>query len=222
VTRAGRRTAHEPPYDVSLPTLTAFASDALEPHGDYDAVQFVDCDFSKQSANNAKFLDCHLAQCRADGLLLRRARFVECLVTDLAAVGVDLAESVWRDSMLVGGRVGAMTAHAAQFARVRVRGGKYDFVNLRGATLQDVVFEGCLLGEVDAADASLTNVTFVDCRVDDLNVSNATLENVDLRGASLKVLHGLQNLRGAMVSNAQLLDLAPLLADHLGIAVSDD
>lgn len=196
--------------------------DTLEPHGDYDAVDFADCDFSEQVANNAKFLDCRLVRCRADGLLLRRARFVECLVTDLAAVGIDLSESVWRDSELAGGRVGAMTAHTARFTRVRVSGGKYDFVNLRGATLQDVVFEGCLLGEVDAADSTLTNVTFIDCKVDDLNVNNATLDRVDLRGASLRALSGLQSLRGAVVTTAQLLDLAPLLADHLGIVVSDE
>jgi uncharacterized protein YjbI with pentapeptide repeats len=105
--------------------------------------------------------------------------------------------------------------------RVRFRGVKLDFLNLRGATLQDVVFEDCLLGEVDVADASLTDVDFTG-RVDSLSVRNATLARVDLSGATLQTLSGLDHLRGAIISAAQLLDLAPLLADHLGIAVRDD
>jgi uncharacterized protein YjbI with pentapeptide repeats len=99
---------------------------------------------------------------------------------------------------------------------------KLDFLNLRGATLQDVVFQDCLLGEVDVTDAGLTDVDFGGSRVDSLTVRNATLARVDLSGATLQTLSGLDHLRGAIVSAAQLLDLAPLLADHLGIVVRDD
>ena len=153
---------------------------------------------------------------------MRRARFVETLVADLKAVTVDLAESIWRDSMLTGGRLGVAAAPGAQLTRVRLRGVKVDFLNLRGATLQDVVFEDCAFGEVDVSDASLTDVEFPGSRVDALVVRGATLSQVDLSGATLQALSGLDNLRGAIVSAAQLLDLAPLLADHLGIAVRDD
>ena len=86
--------------------------------------------------------------------MLRRARFVETLVADLKAATVDLAESVWRDSMLTGGRLGVAAAPSAKLTRVRFRGVKLDFLNLRGATLQDVVFEDCVLGEVDVSEAS--------------------------------------------------------------------
>jgi uncharacterized protein YjbI with pentapeptide repeats len=99
---------------------------------------------------------------------------------------------------------------------------KLDFLNLRGATLQDVVFQDCVLGEVDATDARLTDVDFPGCRLDSFGVRNAALIRVDLSGATLQVLSGLDNLRGAIVSAAQLIDLAPLLADHLGITVSPD
>jgi uncharacterized protein YjbI with pentapeptide repeats len=201
--------------------LTPHPGEPLAPHGDYDAVSFTDLDLSDQSANNARLLDCALLRCRADGVLLRRARFVETLVADLQAATVDLTESVWRDSLVTGGRIGAAAASSAKLSRVRFRGLKLDFLNLRGATLQDVVFQDCLLGEVDVADASLTDVDFTG-RVDSLSVRNATLARVDLSGATLQTLSGLDHLRGAIISAAQLLDLAPLLADHLGIAVRDD
>ena len=210
------------PVEMAHPELTPHSGEPLAPHGDYDAVSFTDLDLSGQSANNARLLDCAFLRCRADGVLLRRTRFVETLVADLQAATVDLTESVWRDSLVTGGRIGAAAASSAKLARVRFRGLKLDFLNLRGATLQDVVFQDCLLGEVDVTDAGLTDVDFGGSRVDSLTVRNATLARVDLSGATLQTLSGVDHLRGAIVSAAQLLDLAPLLADHLGIVVRDD
>ena len=210
------------PAEMALPELTPHSGEPLATHGDYDAVSFTDLDLSAQNANNAKLLDCALVGCRADGLQLRRARLVDTLVADLQATTIDLAESVWRDSLVSGGRIGAATASSAKLARVRFRGLKLDFLNLRGATLQDVVFQDCLLGEVDASDAQLTDVDFSGSRLDSFGVRNATLKRVDLSGATLKTLSGLDHLRGAIVSAVQVIDLAPLLADHLGIVISPD
>jgi uncharacterized protein YjbI with pentapeptide repeats len=210
------------PAELSLPELTPHSGEPLATHGDYDAVSFTDLDLSGQNANNARLLDCALVRCRADGLLLRRARFVETLVADLQATTLELAESVWRDSLVTGGRIGAVAASNAKLTRLRLRGVKLDFLNLRGATLQDVVFQDCVLGEVDASDARLTDVDFTGSRLDAFSVRNATLARVDLSAATLQTLSGLDHLRGAIVSPAQLIELAPLLADHLGIAVSPD
>ena len=44
----------------------------------------------------------------------------------------------------------------------------------------------------------------------------------DLRGAELGVIIGPDSLRGAIISTAQLVYLAPLLAEIMGIKVSDD
>jgi uncharacterized protein YjbI with pentapeptide repeats len=210
------------PTEIALPELAPHPGTPLESGGDYDAVSFRDLDLSEQNANNARLLDCLVAGCRADGLQLRRAKVVETVVEDLRAVSLDLTESVWRDSLLSGGRLGAVTASGAQLTRVRLRGAKIDFVNLRSAALRDVVFENCVLGELDAADATLTDVAFPGSRLDSLGVRGASLTRVDLSAATLQALSGLDHLRGAIVSAAQLLDLAPLLADHLGIAVAEE
>jgi uncharacterized protein YjbI with pentapeptide repeats len=219
---AAEHKQHEAPHDIALPRLEAFDDGSLQTHGDYDAVEFVDLDLGDQNATNANFLDSRLERCRLDRLLMRRARVVDCLLADVHAVTVDLTESVWRDSLMTGGRLGAMTAPGAKWARVRVRGAKLDFVNLRGAQLQDVVFDGCVIGEIDVTDAELTMVGFVDSNVDDLNLQGASLSQVDLSRATLRTLRGLDNLRGAIVSQDQLLDLAPLLAEHLGLKVRFD
>jgi uncharacterized protein YjbI with pentapeptide repeats len=221
MTPARRSAKDEPPHDIELPPLTPFSENRLERHGDYDAVAFDDLDLSEQTANNASFLDCGFTRCRADDAQLRRARFVESRFEDLVAVSLDLTEAVLRDSVVTGGRIGALVAAGAQLARVRVRGGKYDFVNLRGAAAQQVVFEDCVITELDATNAALTDVAFPGSRVDDLNLGGAELDRVDLSGAQLQTLRGLDGLRGAIVSSAQLLDLAPLLAEHLGLTLRD-
>jgi uncharacterized protein YjbI with pentapeptide repeats len=218
-TATGRGQVPEPPREISLPDLAGFDGAVVEPHGDYDAVAFEDLDLTDQNANNANFLDCRIERCRLDGLLMRRTRVVDCLLSDLQAVSLDVAESVWRDSLVTGGRLGVLTAPRAKWSRVRVRGAKLDFVNLRGSQLQDVVFESCVIAEIDFADARLTGVSFLDCKVDDLNVQGGALSRVDLSGATLQTVRGLGGLRGAIVSQDQLLDLAPLLAAHLGLEV---
>jgi uncharacterized protein YjbI with pentapeptide repeats len=211
--------AAQAPADVALPELTPHPGEPLATHGDYDAVSFTDLDLSAQNANNARFLDCAIVRCRADGLQLRRARVVETVMSDLQAATLDLAGSSWRDSLVTGGRIGAVAASSATLMRVRFRGVKLDFLNLRGATLRDVVFENCVLGELDASDATLTDVDFSGSRVDTLAVRNSTLTRVDLSAATLQTVSGLDHLRGAIVSAPQLIDLAPLLAEHLGIVV---
>ncbi len=44
---------------------------------------------------------------------------------------------------------------------------------------------------------------------------------MDLRGAGLGIRAGYDALRGTTIDSLQLVALAPLLADHLGITVAD-
>ncbi len=48
-----------------------------------------------------------------------------------------------------------------------------------------------------------------------------TLKDVDLRGAELGITITPDSLRGAIISTAQLIAAAPLLAETLGIVVAE-
>jgi hypothetical protein len=52
-----------------------------------------------------------------------------------------------------------------------------------------------------------------------LTVEEARLEGLDLTGGRIGGVRGVGSLRGTVVSATQLLELAPLLAAHLGIDV---
>ncbi len=65
----------------------------------------------------------------------------------MEAVSLDLSDATVRDSLVDRPRIGALAASGVTWTRVRVRGGKVDFLVLDGARLRDVAFEGCVIGE---------------------------------------------------------------------------
>jgi uncharacterized protein YjbI with pentapeptide repeats len=153
---------------------------------------------------------------------LQGTRVIGSVLADCHADRLDAVDSSWREAVLRGCRVGALLAHGATLGWVRIEGAKLDFVNLRGAALTDVVFQDCRLGEVDLGDATLTGVRLAGCRIEQLQMTGARLTDVDLRGSTLQGVGGIDGLAGATVGEAQLLHLAPLLAERLGIRVAPD
>nr|WP_251692798.1 pentapeptide repeat-containing protein [Streptomyces sp. CHD11] len=214
----GVKAARRP--ELRLPALERYEGGGLEPDGDYDGLDFREADLAGQDGGGARFMDCALTGCALDGTRLSRARVLDSVLAGVRGVGTDLAEATLRDVELTDARLGGTQLHGAVLERVLIRGGKIDFLNLRGARLTDVVFEGCVLVEPDLGGARLERVEFVDCALKGADLSGATLADVDLRGAAaLEITRGVDRLSGAVISTAQLLDLAPSLAGELGIRV---
>jgi hypothetical protein len=79
-----------------------------------------------------------------------------------------------------------------------------------------------MIDELDLSYAKVSRLAVVRCRIGTLDVSHATLADVDLRGASLTTVNGLDGLAGAWINQTQLLELAPLIAGHLGIRITSE
>jgi uncharacterized protein YjbI with pentapeptide repeats len=210
-----------PPHAIQLPELASAESVTLEPHEEYEALHMLDRDLAGLDMSNSSFLGCRFERCRMDDVTLVRGRISECLLTEIGATGLDASDSTWRDSILSDVRIGALAAVRAAWSSVRVRGSKLDFLALAGGRVDDVAFEDCVIEELDLGDARLRNVTFAGCRIGVLDVEGAQLMDVDLTGTTLRTIRGIAGLRGATVSPAQLMELGPLLANHLGIRVGD-
>lgn len=216
--RPGVKGARRP--EVRLPPLEPFRDGGLEPDGDYDGLEFREEDLTGQDGSGARFMDCALRGCALDEAGLRHARILDSVLTAPRGVGTDLAESTLRDVELVDARLGGAQLHGAVLERVLVRGGKIDYLNLRKAKLRDVVFENCVLVEPDFGGARLERVEFTDCVLKRADLSGVTLTDVDLRrAAELDIARGVERLAGAVISPAQLLDLAPVLAAEMGLRV---
>src|SRR6478609_11615221 len=206
--------------EVRLPPLVEYGGEGLEPDGDYDGVRFEGTDLAEASGPGARFMDCELRGCALDRAELVRARFIDSVLTGVRGVGTDLAGASLRDVEVLDARLGGVQLHGAVLERVLVRGGKIDYLNLRKARLKDVVFEGCVLVEPDFGGARLERVEFVDCVLKGADLAEATLVDVDLRAAAeLDIARGVERLRGAVISPAQLMELAPAFAGQIGVRV---
>ena len=105
--------------------------------------------------------------------------------------------------------------------RVTFRGCKLDSVNFRSGTLTEVTFEDCLLRDAEFGGATLRRVSFAGCTLARADFAKASCTEVDLRGAELGISGGYESLGGTTIDSVQLVALAPLLARHLGITVTD-
>ncbi len=202
--------------------LTPFVGGVLEARGDHEAVDLAGLDLSGQRADAPGFLQCRFVRCRMDELALPRARISECLLRECGGTRVDLTGSVVRDTLIEDGRIGVLGAAGATWSSVRLRGGKVDLVDLSVGRHGDLAFEGCTLGVLDLTGSQVRTVRFEACEVGELVLDDARLADVDLTGATLRVVRGIGQLRGVTVSREQLVDIAPLLAAHVGLAIRDD
>ncbi|PJN36177.1 hypothetical protein CG747_35130 [Streptomyces sp. CB02959] len=206
--------------EVRLPELQAYDGRELEPEGDNDGLEFTEVDCAGQSARGARFMDCALRRCALDETVLSRARVIDSVFSGVRGVGTDLSQASLRDVEVVDARLGGVQLHGAVLERVVVRGGKIDFANLRRAKLRDVAFEGCVLVEADFGGAELERVSFDDCTLARVDFSAVRMKDVDLRGAAgLDIARGIDCLGGAVISTAQLMDLAPAFAAQVGVRV---
>jgi uncharacterized protein YjbI with pentapeptide repeats len=206
-----------------VPGVTDFSATGrtLDPDGAYDELRFTGSDLVDADAGGARFLDCRLDGADLTRAHLKDTRWTDCRLERVRGVGTELVDASLQDCELVEPRLGAVAAYGSTWRRVTVRGGKVDYLNLRGARLREVRFVDCVLLEPDFAEVTMTDVSFDGCVLTTPQWTKATLAKVDLSGARLVAPQGVTSLRGATIGRVQLLELADAFADQLGIKVRD-
>ncbi|WP_336854362.1 pentapeptide repeat-containing protein [Sinomonas albida] len=218
-----------PRKDSTRPRLTELRLAGLVPGyaGDIAAgeraegLAFDGADLTARRLVGAAFVECSLADVSAHEADLTGASFVETRIERLGAPSLSAPRSRFRDVELEASRIGSAELYDSTWDAVVVRGCKLGFVNLRAAKLTDVLLVGCTIEELDLGRATATRVAFEDCTLDSFDVTAAELRHVDLRGARLGRVGGIEGLRGATVNPYQAAELAEIMAEHLGISVRD-
>jgi uncharacterized protein YjbI with pentapeptide repeats len=202
-------------------TLTPHAG-GLAPHADYDGVHFGQLSFDEPQAASSQFIECAFTGVTIQGGRLAKARLRDVLLRDVRLIATGLGESHWTDVAVAETVAAGAEVYGAELRRVTFRRCKLDSVNFRAASLTEVTFAGCELRDVDFAGATLARTAFPDSRLVRTDFTGVTMRGTDLRGAELGIIIGPDSLRGAIVSTGQLVYLAPVLAETMGITVSDD
>jgi uncharacterized protein YjbI with pentapeptide repeats len=209
---------------ADLPFAATLAPHAggLAPGTEYDGLHFDQLSLDEPRAASSRFIECAFTRVTLQGGRLQRARFTDVLLRDVRLIATGLAETQWTDAAVVASMAAGAELFGAELRRVTFRGCKLDSVNFRGAGLTEVTFEDCDLRDVDFAGATLTRTAFPNSRLTKTDLTRVTMDATDLRGAELGLIIDSTSLRGAIISTAQLVTLAPVLAETMGITVSDD
>jgi len=123
------------------------------------------------------------------------ARFQACKMTGIQIVG-ELSDTELIDSQL-------------------------QMASLVMSTIGRVSFANCELIDVDLMESKLADVSFAGSRLAEVSMHHATFERVDLRDAKIESLSNVSSLAGCVIANHQLFELAPLLANIVGLSVED-
>jgi uncharacterized protein YjbI with pentapeptide repeats len=155
------------------------------------------------------------------------ARLRDLRLVDVAAESIGAANGDWRGATLnrvalSGCRLTGLGLVEATLHDVRFDDCKLDLANFRGAGLERVVFHDCVLTAADFGAATLTAVRFDHCRLEETDFNGSEMTDVDLRGSDLRPGGDVAALRGAIVDTGQAIELAPRMAESLGLRVIDD
>jgi uncharacterized protein YjbI with pentapeptide repeats len=197
-------------------------SGGLAAHEDYDTVLFERLELTEPSAANARFLECAFSRVSVSGGRLQRSTLRDVWMRDVRLTGTSLPESSWLGVTVIASALAGAQIFGAQLVRTIFSGCKLDSVNFRGARLTSVIFDKCVLRDVDFADAELTECSFPGSDLVRTDFSRVRMDRTDLRSAELGIIVDQQSLRGAIVSSGQLVALAPVLAQSMGLIVTDE
>ncbi|OON75176.1 pentapeptide repeat-containing protein [Streptomyces tsukubensis] len=191
----------------------------LADKGDYDTLLFEGLDFST-AANGARFIECAFTGVAFGGIRFRECLFNDVWVQNSRWMGTDLVDSKWLDAEVVANVFAGVELFGSELRRVAFHQCKFDSINGRGSNMEDVQFVDCLLKDVDLSGATLSNVAFTGSRLNGVRLAKAQMDRVDLSGATaLELTDGHGDLKGATISWSQLVDIAPMFANALGVAV---
>src|SRR3954468_21530048 len=187
----------------------------------HDGVRFEGTDFTGAHAEGHSFLECSVIGGTLDEAHLAGSRWSECEWERVGGVGLTLAEASLVETVMEGCRLAAVSAWGSTWRDGTVRGGKVDFLNLRGARLKDVAFVDCVVVELDLQEATVDGLTFDGCTLVTPTFGRGTYAALDLSGATLRSPVGLAGLKGATMSRSQVIELADALAVELGITIAE-
>ncbi len=201
-----------------LPELAEGFVGDLDAGGYLDQLRFtgIDGDFG---AEEVRFEQCEFTGFAADRFSVRNARLLQCELTQISAPVFAAAGARLDEVRISHSRFGSADLAESSVDSLLIENCKFGWLNLRGATLRDVEFRNCQFDELDLG--TLQRVRFSDSRTKVLATHQAKLSSVDLKGLEFDSVDGVSGLRGGQISELQLLSLAPQLAEHVGLKISN-
>lgn len=207
------------PPRLSAPDLPPRLGRAvLQRHGEVREAAIVDLEGTVDAAHSYT-AESSIATTNLESLDLTGAGLTDVDITDLRATMLTARESRWQTVRINGGRVATLDLARGELTNVEIRGVRIDYLTLAGASASDVLFVDCVFGAIDAPQSTLTRVAFDGCRADEIDNRGWRVEHLDLRGVEALRYLDVGALRGATLTERQVLALATDFAMAAGVDV---
>jgi len=206
---------------AALPTLEHAGVVDLVSDAVLDGVEVAGLDLSGIRAARMRLLETAVVDCSADELDTAGLSAVDTFVGDMHLQTWKTQDSTWRDGHFAGMRVGAWLADGTEFIDVVLRDSKVDLLSLRGARITRLTIANCTIETLDVTEAQIADLTITGGAIGELVTANARMSNVEVSATELHLVSDPSYLRGLVISTTQLVDLAPVFAAHMGIAVKE-
>jgi uncharacterized protein YjbI with pentapeptide repeats len=207
------------PASPKIPTVLEPWSETDKTDVESDTQQLIDVDFTK-----VRNLQMDSSVCERSTLLaatLDTFRVIDSRLSKVEASGLrsyrlQIRRVFWEDSRISGADFAEATFEDCVFKNC-----KLDEVNFRSATFHRVQFVDCVLDGADFSNATLSHVTLTGSSLVETNFAAARCASLDVSDIDITQCKGIVGLKGATISNTQLIQIAPLLAAELGFSVKD-
>jgi len=220
---ADSRTNTAPRIDpLILDDLAPGDPEGLDAHGSYEGVRWDQLSTEGRDLSGIDVSECEFVDWNANETQLRGARLREVRIERMNAPVFTAPRVTLRDVEISGSRFGSAELYESELRAVTITGSKFGWANLRGAEVTDVVFRGCVFDELDLGGSRIERVAFVDCTVERIVATGAKARHLDLRGAEIRAVDGLEGLRGSILTHTQLASMTQLFANHFGIEAGDE
>lgn len=166
-----------------------------------DSSRLEGCVLAGAALDKLEMTDTECAKLEAAALQAYKANLLRVVVSDSRFTGAEFAE--------------------ARFEDCTFRNVKFDQAGFRFAAFKRVRFVDCMLRQADFGSATISHVTFSGCDLEGASFASANCSSVDISTEDLTRVKGVLGLKGATISNEQLIQLAPLLASELGFRIKD-
>ncbi len=195
-----------------------FPDDELVDETSLRGVEFLRVAFASTQVAGAD-----IERCRFEGTSLP-ARLEQLVISESEFVASDLAnldvvESSLLECAITGSRMTGTTWVSGTIRDVSIDSTRMDLCSFRYSTLKAVTIADCDLRQVDFQRAKLRNVLFERCDLTGAQFGNAEVHNVRFRQCTLDAVGGVVSLKGATMSEADLISFAWSMAKELGIKV---
>jgi Pentapeptide repeats (9 copies) len=208
-------TPAKPRFLASLPLINV----ANKTEVDISENEIHDANFSKTQRLDVE--GCKLDRINLNAKL-DKFSISDSLLRHIEGVGLRSYKPSFLRVVMEGSRFTGADFGAGSFEDCTFKNVKFDEAGFRFTHFKRVRFEQCVLHEADFSEAKFTHASFEGCDLELTNFDKAVCKYVDLRGENLTSVKGILGLKGATITNEQLIHIAPMLAAELDFTVNDE